>query len=638
MNRCSPWVRQQTQLPTIERASFFGIQTKRLPKRKAEDDPSSPKAQLPPTKQRTLEDVMLKKSSLSKAEYSKFEKNLAMHYYLTDADFQKVEEPHLLSALQILDPCIRLPSKKRLEGTLLKHTYQKFLKQSSTWLANRLVCLAADGWSNSRPLPALNYTALSGETGLFLEAVADSGRGGPQQLADNAIRVIEGLQLKEASVSGMVTDNTPANREMWGLLNRKFPSMFFYGCIVHGLHLLEMDLFSDSKQRFTNPLVSADAGAKVVNGDIEIPIDQALEWPFEAEMKFIDECKDLVSFFNQNQYEGIQLSFDNRVRCSGKYPKQSASVINMCKGILNNEENLRSVICGSQFPSASSAVEQEICDGIKKFILDNTFSRTLRKVIDVLQPIDDLIGKYQDASVPMSEVYEDLAFCLPQKYKDLEVQGKISSLELEHIILNILNGRNILCNDVHNIAHCFDPALIREDLNHFGDAVVQSRREDIIFCWTPNGPTDDLFLKDSLKKEYLGFRRMLIRQKHEGTQYFQRLSKRIITPLVFWQDQKLKFPRLSRLAIRVFSLSPSSVEHHKNLSTGSIPLKIRNDLGAEKMQMLTFIRNNYGILYPNRESRYIDGDDESFGPDLGIHEIDDGGDEVDETVYLSMEK
>lgn len=58
--------------------------------------------------------------TLSEDEYTKFEENLAMHYYVTGSNFGDVEEPYLLAALRILLPSFRLPSGQRLKEIALE--------------------------------------------------------------------------------------------------------------------------------------------------------------------------------------------------------------------------------------------------------------------------------------------------------------------------------------------------------------------------------------------------------------------------------------------------------------------------------------------------------------------------------------
>ncbi len=50
------------------------------------------------------------------------------------------------------------------------------------------------------------------------------------------------------NVVGAITDNTAANKRMWQILEQKYPTHFFHGCISHGLHLLVNDIFGAKKR------------------------------------------------------------------------------------------------------------------------------------------------------------------------------------------------------------------------------------------------------------------------------------------------------------------------------------------------------------------------------------------------------
>ena len=54
-------------------------------------------------------------------------------------------------------------------------------------------------------------------------------------LAEQLNIMIEHIGVNK--VCGVVTDNAPANKCAWKILNRKFTSIYFYGCICHTLHL-----------------------------------------------------------------------------------------------------------------------------------------------------------------------------------------------------------------------------------------------------------------------------------------------------------------------------------------------------------------------------------------------------------------
>ena len=67
---------------------------------------------------------------------------------------------------------------------------------------------------------------------------------------------------------------------------------------------------------------------------------------------------------------------------------------------------------------------------------------------------------------------------------------------------------------------------------------------------------------------------------------------------------------------------------------GFIHSKIRNKLGPMKVQMLTFIKNNYAVLYPAKVSvsGFVEDDEESAGEELGADDLEDDGHEVESDI------
>jgi hypothetical protein len=61
---------------------------------------------------------------LTNAEMKKVEACLAMHYFIAGTSFQRIEEEHLLEALQICRNDIKLPNCKKLSNEFLTRCYQ----------------------------------------------------------------------------------------------------------------------------------------------------------------------------------------------------------------------------------------------------------------------------------------------------------------------------------------------------------------------------------------------------------------------------------------------------------------------------------------------------------------------------------
>jgi hypothetical protein len=232
--------------------------------------------------QRSISEFLL--PQVSPKTKKKFHERIALHYYLTGTSFQRIEEPTLASALQLLRPDHGLlPSRKSLAGVLLDKAFERVKKESELSLSDKAIyfCLATDGWSNVRNEPIINYIALSPMRSLFLESVSTGEQGHNSDfIANDILRVM--AKFSETQFSGATTDNTSANRSAWTQLKTKLPGLFFQGCMSHGLHLLVKDIFAATKTRRHGHGVEA----QYPDG-----------YPFDYLLEFANDCKDVVKFF-----------------------------------------------------------------------------------------------------------------------------------------------------------------------------------------------------------------------------------------------------------------------------------------------------------------------------------------------------
>ena len=106
--------------------------------------------------QRTMRDFVL--PAMAAADHTAFHNTLATHIYMTGTSFVRVEEQHLLLALQKLRPDVSLPSRKDLSGKLLNYAHQQVKEKVDVWLDRDLfACLTSDAWSNVKNESIINY-------------------------------------------------------------------------------------------------------------------------------------------------------------------------------------------------------------------------------------------------------------------------------------------------------------------------------------------------------------------------------------------------------------------------------------------------------------------------------------------------
>ena len=83
------------------------------------------------------------------------------------------------------------------------------------------------------------------------------------------------------------------------------------------------------------------------------------------------------------------------------------------------------------------------------------------------------------------------------------------------------------------------------------------------------------------------------------------------TPVLqFWRLHGHSYPNLKVVALRVFSVTASSAASERNFSMmGFIHSKLRNALGAEKVEKLVYIKTNYPQL-PKHDGAFWEDDAE----------------------------
>jgi Protein of unknown function (DUF 659) len=228
------------------------------------------------TRTNTMHDYLI--PPLSSMDLAAFQEEIAMHFYMCATPFSRMEEPHFLQALKKLRPDVKLPSRKDLSGRLLRSAHKKVKAKVDAWFKkDQFACITSDAWSNIKNESVINYMTISGDVTFFLESTQSGEQSHTSEyLASDIDRVIGQTHGK---IAGVVMDNTAANKKAWKLLKEQHSSMFFQGCVAHGLHLLVKDIFSATKSKSNRPVADYPDG-----------------YPFEPLLIFVADCKKVVKF------------------------------------------------------------------------------------------------------------------------------------------------------------------------------------------------------------------------------------------------------------------------------------------------------------------------------------------------------
>ena len=104
-----------------------------------------------PKKQVLMTDFGIPK--LTTSQHERFKKAMAMHYYVTGNAFQRIEEPYLLKACQILRPDVKLPTRHELSVPFLSDAYDELkIKIDSHISTSRCVTVVSSQSTRSRQL------------------------------------------------------------------------------------------------------------------------------------------------------------------------------------------------------------------------------------------------------------------------------------------------------------------------------------------------------------------------------------------------------------------------------------------------------------------------------------------------------
>ncbi|KAH6569680.1 hypothetical protein BASA50_002124 [Batrachochytrium salamandrivorans] len=150
-----------------------------------------------------------------KRDLVKIKEALAMHCYLTETVFSRIEEKRTCSVhLESVDLIIVLPDRKKLGGALLDSCYAKVksVVDNHTEEMKLNACLTSDVWSNIKNEPIVNYMLISDSSAFFLESVSTGKQShNAKWIAQDMGRIIDSLagKIKAQLQKAQLTENLP---------------------------------------------------------------------------------------------------------------------------------------------------------------------------------------------------------------------------------------------------------------------------------------------------------------------------------------------------------------------------------------------------------------------------------------------
>ena len=521
----------------------------------------------------TMRDYLI--PPMTALDQAAFQDEIAMHFFMTATSFYRLEEIHLLQALRKLRPDVKLPTRKDMSGKQLTKAYKRVKTKVDNWMKrDHFACITSDAWSNIKNESVINYMMVSGELTLFLESTQSGEQSHTSEyLAADLTRVIGSTQGK---LSGVIMDNTAANKKTWKILKEVHPRMFFQGCVAHGLNLLVKDVFAASKVKLGRAVADYPDG-----------------YPFAPLLDFAADCKKIVKYFHNHHAPKAILKkafLASRLKSLVMMaPTRWCSLNAMFKSLLEGEEVLYQVVSARDFVAGTAAQKAER-QGIVDTITNPGFVPLLQKAIEILTPIDAAIVYYQSDQVPISEVYRTFSSKLPLSIAAMKL---ISDTERAYLLQLVEKRMLFMYGDAHGIAYLLDP-------RYLGAGMSMEKRlavEELILAHpstsdeSNNKPTVEQ--QQSIFEDYTNFRITINEMKRVGTTFWGMLECGRISPLKFWLSEGDSFPLLQQLARQVFSMVASSAASERNFSAFAfVHTKLRNRLSNDAVEKLVYIRTN----------------------------------------------
>jgi hypothetical protein len=569
-NPVPQWVNWDTSIPIKERYKKIKIKLlkKFVPKQKSITDYSVP--------------------ALTAAQIKKFNKILSLFFYDTSTSFQRIEHPFLLEALQILRPDIKLIDRKALAGRQLNEAYDFVHGAVKQKVENEhyYSTLTTDAWTNCKSQSIVNYCSCQAGETIFLKSDETGSQSHDANWISNEIvKVID----ENPFLVGVCTDNTSANTSAWDRLKEMKPLLFAYGCAAHITHLLVKDLFY-SKESVTHP--------------------------FQDLIDLLEQCIEISKYFKRHSMEFSRFKeIEGKIK-SFKLPGETrwgsiGACVEVCidlrTELLSFTTNLDWLSKGNAQQKARKIYLKTACES-----LNNNYLKLLlmKKMLEIT---DSLLVMFQNDRVPLSTVYHTW----------INLHTKFSTIGLtdhsfQFVTRRITTRWNQLNSDAHGVAYLLDPKFTGLNMPE----LEEERLITLIANFDSVSPRDEEKLQEA-GLQYYQFREYSSRIRETQSTMYSLVQSGKESIKGFWKNlvTSKKFPLISNLALRVFSLVASSASSERNFSLmGFIHNKTRNRLNPETVRKLSYVKTNLRAINPIFLDYY--GDDLS-DPDDTDKEDDD---------------
>eukprot|EP01040_Poterioochromonas_malhamensis_P008852 gene8852-9589_t len=340
-----------------------------------------------------------------------FNIKFARWFFLTGTSFNKVHHQALQETFDCIRPGIKVPSRRFLAGSLLEDEYDYWK-------------LKMVGPPKTTFLLLIIWQLVVVRHYLLMESLTERGK----------LRFTGMIQrIGPAKVCGVVTDNASANKLAWKILQRQYPSMYFYGCMSHTLHLFVKDLFK-----------------------------------IEEFSELEEKAKEIVKFFKFHQVEAhllAEIREDQDLKTL-KLPGATrwGSLYRCFESLLNNRKALIAIVNTADFIYGTKKVRDQRTK-IKKLVNNREVFLTFERIQAILKPLTLWLDHFQSDDSMISDAFY-VFLDLKQQYLEL-VENCTISKEVydDYLWPNLYNRWNAGYADIHGLSYLLDPVYQGEGMD-----------------------------------------------------------------------------------------------------------------------------------------------------------------------------
>lgn len=522
-----------------------------------------------------LDEMEIQESKRMKSKIDEEEMNtlfihsFAQFFFNAGLPLHLIECERLSTALRILLPSIKLPSRKELSNKILKEEYEK-VKKNTFKSINKMFCedmsvlgtILIDGWTGTSGDAVISFIYSSPLlnrpiyiTSCFPGTLSVSST----YIAEVTKKVIKYIGINK--VSCITSDGEASFVKSKELLLKDFPGLKSATCINHIIANIAKELEKKSS-------------------NIRTAISNALE---------------ITLYFKNHHYPSALFKKATK-RGSLSVPAATRwfSNLKMLENLHKHMSSLLQIVHSPDFHFKNTIVDSKVTlvpligeqlEQSKKIKLliesSELFWSKVFLAIEVLSPLQNICKKNEQFFPPIQDIYPDLAK-YNQYIESLNVKEEEKEVK-EHLKI-ILEKRlsQVMENKIYLIAHALDPIQRGSMLGiNYLNTI-----SDMSNFFPAN-------LHEEFQNEFTKYRIFIL---NTSNQYKKATTNHHL--IHHFMEMRPHFPLVSQLGANIFSVvsSNSSVERHFS-SFSFIHRNLRNRLSLDRAKMLTFIYQNSKVFH-----------------------------------------